>query len=85
LFVTLESDVVDDAGGVVLEALEGVELAVHERLAGGLADQGVGGEPVAHHAAHRAGVQRLHGAAHLGIPCPNHQQIKCQPTSDSRN
>jgi hypothetical protein len=66
---SLEADMVDDAGGVVLEALEGVELAVHERLAGGLVEEGVGGEAVAHDAAHGAGVQRLDGAAHLELPC----------------
>ena len=65
----LEADMVDDAGGVVLQALEGIELAVHERLPGGLVDEGVGGEAVAHDAAHRAGVQRLDGAAHLEVPC----------------
>ena len=40
----LEADVVDDARGVVREALELVELAVHEQLLGGLMDVGVDDE-----------------------------------------
>ena len=43
----LEADVVDDARGVVREALELVELAVHEQLLGGLMDVGVDDEAVA--------------------------------------
>jgi uncharacterized 2Fe-2S/4Fe-4S cluster protein (DUF4445 family) len=43
----LEADMVDDARGVVREALELVELAVHEQLLGGLMDVGVDDEAVA--------------------------------------
>jgi hypothetical protein len=59
---------VDDAGGVVPESLERVQLAVHEGVPGGLVRQGADGEAVPHDAAHRRGVQRLHGGAHLGLP-----------------
>jgi hypothetical protein len=43
----LEADMVDDARGVVREALELVELVVHEQLLGGLMDVGVDDEAVA--------------------------------------
>jgi uncharacterized 2Fe-2S/4Fe-4S cluster protein (DUF4445 family) len=43
----LEADMVDDARGVVREALELVELDVHEQLLGGLMDVGVDDEAVA--------------------------------------
>lgn len=46
---------VDDGGGVVEEAVEGVELAVHEGVAGGAADERVGGEAVADDAGDRRG------------------------------
>ena len=43
----LEAYMVDYARGVVREALELVELAVHEQLLGGLMDVGVDDEAVA--------------------------------------
>lgn len=59
---------VDDGGGVVEEAVEGVELAVHEGVAGGAADERVGGEAVADDAGDHRGVERLDGGAHLEVP-----------------
>jgi hypothetical protein len=59
---------VDDARGVVWEALKLVELVVHEQLLGGLMDTGVEDEAVAH-AARCARVQRLDNAIHLEVSC----------------
>lgn len=74
---------VDDAGGVVQEALEGIQLAVdggrpslQERILPALL-------PVPHLAGHRRRVRRSHIHPNLRIPCASKHDSRHQPQTRS--